>query len=90
MREYVFFNKNKLNVLDIPRICFNYAYYESLFLAIFSFINGIVPLVSLMAISSFIDSVSSIYYGNSSYSSFYFSLILIIWILDLKIELVKI
>lgn len=81
MREYVFFNKNKLNVLDIPRICFNYAYYESLFLAIFSFINGIVPLVSLMAISSFIDSVSSIYYGNSSYSSFYFSLILIIFCL---------
>lgn len=81
MREYGFFNKNKLNIFDIPRISFNYAYKESLLLTIFSFINGIIPLISLMAISSFIDSVSSIYYGNSSYSSFYFSLIFIIFCL---------
>lgn len=78
MKNCEIFNRGKLNIFSIPKISFAYARRESILLAIISFFNGISPVLLLMAISSFIDSVTYMYRNNSSYKSMYLSLIFIV------------
>lgn len=78
MGDFEIFNREKLNIFSIPKISFVYARRESFLLAIISFFNGISPVLLLMAISSFIDSVTRIYRDNSNYKSMYLSLVFIV------------
>lgn len=78
MGDFEIFNREKLNIFSIAKISFVYARRESFLLAIISFFNGISPVLLLMAISSFIDSVTRIYRDNSNYKSMYLSLVFIV------------
>ena len=78
MGDFEIFNRGKLNIFSIPKISFVYARRESILLTIISFFNGISPVLLLMAISYFIDSVTYMYRNNSSYKSMYLSLVFIV------------
>lgn len=58
MKNYDLFAKKNLNFLDILHIPFYYSRGCSIALLVLSFFNGFIPLISLKAISSFIDSMA--------------------------------
>ncbi len=56
MSKYNLFSKNKLGMLDIIRIPVYYFPFYAISIAIVSFFNGLVPTLSLLSISQFINS----------------------------------